>query len=222
MIPVAFEYERAGTLAEAVEMLERNPEAKLLAGGHSLVPLLKLRLAQPPLLVDLGPARELAYVRVEGEELAIGAMTRHHDVHTSEVVRRECPLLSETAGTVGDPQVRHRGTIGGSVAHGDAASDLPVALLALEATFVVQGPAGRRTVPAREFFRGFLDTALEPGEVLAEIRVPRMAPDAGCSYLKFTRRALDLPLFVKQSASRSVVPPPRSGLFRHSNFEFRS
>jgi carbon-monoxide dehydrogenase medium subunit len=188
MFPAPFDYLRAGSVAEAIEVLAGNEDAKLLAGGHSLVPLMKLRLATPSLLVDIGRLGELAYVREEGDEVAIGALTRHRDLETSEVIHRRVPVLAAVAGQVGDPAVRLRGTIGGSAAHGDGASDLPAALLALEATMVARGPNGERRIPAREFFRGFLETALKPDEVLTEIRVPAVRDYA---YHKFNRRAQD-------------------------------
>jgi carbon-monoxide dehydrogenase medium subunit len=191
VIPAPFEYRRASSLDDALSLLaDGGEDAKLLAGGHSLLPLMKLRLAAPSLLVDIGRLRELSYVREEGGEIAIGALTRHRDVETSETLRTHLPLLAHVAGQVGDPQVRHRGTIGGSIAHGDPASDLPAACLALGATFGVVGPSGPRQVPAGEFFTGFLETALAPGEVLTEIRVPK-ATGAGWSFQKFNRRAQD-------------------------------
>ena len=191
MIPVSFDYLRAGSVEEAIAALaEHGEEAKLLAGGHSLLPLMKLRLATPSLLVDVARLRDLSSVRVEGDRLAIGALTRHAELERSADVRRYAPLLSHAASLVGDPQVRHRGTIGGSVAHGDPASDLPAALLALGGTFVVQGAAGTREIAADDFFLGFLETALHPDEMLTEIRVPAREA-AGWSFQKFTRRAQD-------------------------------
>jgi aerobic carbon-monoxide dehydrogenase medium subunit len=191
VIPAAFEYERPDNLEAAIAALHRHgDDAKLLAGGHSLLPLMKLRLATPAVIVDIGRLRDLDYVRAEGGEVRIGALTRHCDVETSDVLREQAPLLAHVAGQVGDPQVRHRGTIGGSVAHGDPASDLPAALLALRATLVARGPAGERTIAVDDFFTGFLETALAPDEVLTEIRVP-VAPGAGWSFQKFNRRAQD-------------------------------
>ncbi len=190
MIPAAFDYARAGSVDEAVALLaEHGDDAKLLAGGHSLLPLMKLRLATPAMLVDIGRLRDLSYVRDEGDAVAIGALTRHRDVETSEVLLSSVPLLAAAAHQVGDPQVRHRGTIGGSISHGDPASDLPAVALALGATFVVRGPGGQREIPATEFFRGFLETALEPDELLTEIRVPKTT--GGWSFQKFNRRAQD-------------------------------
>lgn len=190
MIPASFEYRRAGSVDEALSLLAAAPEtSKLLAGGHSLLPLMKLRLAAPAVLVDVGRLADLSYVREDGDQVAIGALTRHRDLEVSEVARAHAPLLSHVAGQVGDPQVRHRGTIGGSVAHGDPASDLPAAVLAMGGTLVVQGPDGTREVPADQFFQGFLETDLAPDEMLTEIRVPKAS--AGWSFHKFNRRAQD-------------------------------
>ena len=190
MIPAAFDYHRVTSVDEALGLLAAHgDEAKLLAGGHSLLPLMKLRLAVPSVLVDIGPLRDLSYVRDAGDHVAIGALTRHRDLETSELLTAEVPILAHVAGMVGDPQVRHRGTIGGSVAHGDPASDLPAVVLALGGTLVARGPGGERTIPAQSFFEGFLQTALGPDEVLTEIRVPK-AP-GGWSYQKFNRRAQD-------------------------------
>jgi carbon-monoxide dehydrogenase medium subunit len=191
MIPAPFDYARAESLDHAVQLLgEHGDDAKLLAGGHSLLPLMKLRLATPAMLVDVGRLTDLSYIRDEGDHIAIGALTCHHDVHASELVDREVPLLRHVAGQIGDPQVRHLGTIGGSIAHGDPASDLPAALLALRATFTARGADGTREIPVDEMFTGFLETALRPDEVLTEIRVPKAA-GAGWSFQKFQRRALD-------------------------------
>ena len=149
MIPASFDYEVAETVDHAITLLGDNQDAKLLAGGHSLLPAMKLRLARPALLVDVGRIRELSYVQEEGDTIAIGAVTRHKDVAESAVLRQHCAIVSHTAGEVGDPQVRHRGTIGGSVAHGDPASDLPSVLLAVGAEMVARGPGGDRAIPAR-------------------------------------------------------------------------
>jgi carbon-monoxide dehydrogenase medium subunit len=191
MIPAAFDYVRADSAEHAVKLLgEHGDDAKLLAGGHSLLPLMKLRLATPAVLIDLGRVSDLSYVRDAGDHVAVGALTRHHDVEHSDLLGTEAPLLRHAAGQVGDPQVRHRGTIGGSIAHGDPASDLPAVLLALRATLVAQGPGGTREIPVDDFFTGFLETALAPDEVLTEIRVPKV-PGAGWSFQKFNRRAQD-------------------------------
>ncbi len=191
MIPAAFDYVRAGSAEEALAALaEHGDEAKLLAGGHSLVPLMKLRLATPAVLVDVGRLEDLKYVRDAGDHVAIGALTRHRDVETSELLRADVPILAHATSHVGDPQVRHRGTIGGSIAHGDPASDLPSVLLALGATLVVQGTDGTREIPVDEFFEGFLETALGPTDLLTEIRVPKVT-GRGWSFQKFNRRAQD-------------------------------
>jgi carbon-monoxide dehydrogenase medium subunit len=191
VIPAPFEYQRAQTVEEAVSLLiQAGEDGKLLAGGHSLLPLMKLRLAAPSVLIDIGRLADLSYVREDGDRVVIGALTRHRDLETSEVLRAQVPLLGHVAGQVGDPQVRHRGTIGGSIAHGDPASDLPAACLALDATFTATGSQGQRTIAAPDFFRGFLETALQPDEVLTEISVPKM-DGAGWSFQKFNRRAQD-------------------------------
>ena len=191
MIPAAFDYVRAESVDEAIELLARNgDDAKLLAGGHSLLPLMKLRLATPSVLVDIGRCRDLAGVQADGDAVRIGALTRHVDLERSEVLRELAPLLAHAAGEVGDPQVRHRGTIGGSIAHADPASDLPAVLLALDATLVARGPSGERTIAVDDFFTGFLETALAPDEVLTEIRV-QASPGQGWSFQKFNRRAQD-------------------------------
>jgi carbon-monoxide dehydrogenase medium subunit len=191
VIPAAFDYVRASSAEEAISLVgEHGDEAKLLAGGHSLLPLMKLRLAQPSVLIDIGRIGDLSYIRDAGDHVAIGALTRHRDVETSALLREHVPLLAHAASHVGDPQVRHRGTIGGSIAHADPASDLPATTLALGATYVAQGPNGTREIPASEFFEGFLESALAPDEMLTEIRVPKMA-GAGWSFQKFNRRAQD-------------------------------
>jgi aerobic carbon-monoxide dehydrogenase medium subunit len=187
VIPPAFEYARAGSVDEAIELLGRE-DAKLLAGGHSLIPLLRLRFARPSLLVDIGRLDDLRYVRDDGDRIAIGALSRHADLALDPVLAGGCSLIARTAGHVGDPQVRHRGTIGGSVAHGDPASDLGTILLMLDADFVARGPDGERTIPATGFFTGPFETALDPREVLIEMRVPKV--DGGV-YLKHVRRAQD-------------------------------
>jgi carbon-monoxide dehydrogenase medium subunit len=191
VIPAPFDYVRAGSVDEAISLLgEHGEDAKLIAGGHSLLPMMKLRLAFPSILIDIRALPDGSYVRVDGDEVAIGALTRHCDLVSSDVLRAEAPLLAAVAATVGDPQIRHRGTIGGSLSHADPAADLPCAVLASAATLVLQGPAGRREVSATEFFLGYFDTALGADEMLVEIRVPRTGP-AGWHYEKFTRRAND-------------------------------
>jgi aerobic carbon-monoxide dehydrogenase medium subunit len=191
VIPAAFDYKRASSAAEAISLIaEYGDEAKFLAGGHSLLPLMKLRLAQPTVLVDIGRLQDLSYIRDAGDHIAVGALTRHRDVETSALLHTHAPLLAHTAGEVGDPQVRHRGTIGGSIAHADPASDLPATTLALGATYVVQGPNGTREIAAGDFYQGFLTSALAADELLTEIRIPKMN-GAGWSFQKFNRRAQD-------------------------------
>lgn len=191
MIPAGFAYERAATVEDALALLARHgDEAKLIAGGHSLLPLMKLRLASPGVLVDIGRVPGLSYVREDGGAIAIGALTRHCDLVESDLLQRRCPLVAKVAAEVGDIQVRHRGTIGGSLAHADPNADLPAAMVALDAELVAQGPGGRRTIAARDFFQGFLQTALRADEVLVEVRVaPTNA--AGTAYVKFSRRRQD-------------------------------
>ena len=192
MIPASFAYARPGSLGEAVELLAAHDgDAKLLAGGQSLIPLLKLRLSVPALLLDIGRLSDLAGVRDQGDHLAIGALTRHHDLARDPLVRQHAPLLAHAAGQVGDPQVRHRGTLGGSLAHADPAGDLPAVVLAYEATAIARGPRGERAIPAAKLFTGFLESALAPDEVLCEVRVPKLGPAVGWSFQKFTRRAID-------------------------------
>jgi carbon-monoxide dehydrogenase medium subunit len=191
MIPAKFDYVRAGSADEAVSLLgQHGDDAKLLAGGHSLLPLMKLRLASPSVLIDIGRLTDLSYIRDGGDHVAIGALTRHRDLETSDLLKQQIPILAHTAGLVGDPQVRHRGTLGGTLAHGDPASDLPAVVLALGGTLVATGPNGPREIAATDFFTGFLETALQPNELLTEVRLPKVA-GAGWSYQKFNRRAQD-------------------------------
>jgi carbon-monoxide dehydrogenase medium subunit len=191
MIPAAFDYKRASSAAEAISLVsEYGDDAKFLAGGHSLLPLMKLRLAQPAVLVDIARIKDLSYIRDEGNYIAIGALTRHMDVEKSPIVLQHAPLLANAASHVGDPQVRHRGTIGGSIAHSDSASDLPATTLAMGATYIAQGPNGTREIAAKDFYLGFLESALAPDEMLTEIRVPKMN-GATWGFQKFNRRAQD-------------------------------
>ena len=188
MIPAAFEYKRAGSVDEAIALLGGDEDAKLLAGGHSLIPAMRLRFSRPSLLVDIGRLDDLRYVREDGDRLAIGALTRHAALVRDPVLAQHCALIGQAASLIGDPQVRHRGTIGGSVAHGDPASDLGTILLTLDADFVARGPDGERTIPATEFFVGPFETALAHQEVLVEIRVPKVTSG---TYLKHVRREQD-------------------------------
>jgi carbon-monoxide dehydrogenase medium subunit len=190
MIPAPFEYELAESVEHAIELLGSKEDPKLLAGGHSLLPLMKFRLARPATLVDIGRLADLAGVRDGGDHLAIGALTRHHDLEHDPLVQEHCPLLAYAAGLVGDRQVRHRGTIGGSLGHCDPAADLPTVVLTLDAQIVLRGPGGERVTSAADFFRGFYETSCGPDELIVEVRVPKTGA-AGWSYVKFRRRALD-------------------------------
>lgn len=191
MIPAAFDYVRAGSAEEAVALLaERGDGTRLLAGGHSLIPLMRLRRATPATLVDVGEIAELRYVRDLGDRLAIGALTRYAGLARDPVLTREIPFLARAAGTVADPQVRRRGTVGGSLAHADPAADLPAVLLALDAEIVLRGPRGERTLPVARFLTGTCATAAEPDEMVTEIRVPKPRDRRG-HYEKFSRRTGD-------------------------------
>ncbi len=192
MIPVQFEYTRPSSLAEAVQALASGGEdAKVIAGGQSLLSLLRLRLAYPDLLVDIGGLGELRGVRDAGDALVVGALTTHYEVIRDALVREHCGLLAQATATVADPAVRHRGTIGGSLAHGDPAGDLPAVIAALDATLLVTGPAGEREIAAADFFVDYLSTTLTPGEILTGIRIPKLGPGWGYRYEKFQLSAQD-------------------------------
>ena len=191
MIPAAFDYKKAGSSEEAVALIvEHGDEAKFLAGGHSLIPMMKLRLAVPSVLVDIAGVEDLSYIDDRGDHIAIGALTKHRSLETSDLLIAECPLLAHVASKVGDPQVRHRGTLGGSLAHSDPASDLPAAVLALGGSLIAEGPNGQREIGVADGFTGYLEAALADDEMLTEGRVPK-APGASWSYQKFNRRAQD-------------------------------
>ena len=191
MIPAAFDYKKAGSSEEAVALIvEHGDEAKFLAGGHSLIPMMKLRLAVPSVLVDIAGVEDLSYIDDRGDHIAIGALTKHRSLETSDLLIAECPLLAHVASKVGDPQVRHRGTLGGSLAHSDPASDLPAAVLALGGSLIAEGPNGQREIGVADFFTGYFESALSDDEMLTEVRVPK-APGASWSYQKFNRRAQD-------------------------------
>jgi len=185
MIPAQFDYEAPTTLDDALHLLAANPDdAKILAGGHSLLPAMKLRLAQPVMLVDIGRIKDLAYIREDADQISIGAMTTHYQLESSALLKKICPLLPECAAQIGDVQVRNKGTIGGSIAHSDPAGDWPAAVIALGAQMVAVGVNGERTIKADDFFVDLLTTALSPGEILREIRVPKPAGRFGHSYQK--------------------------------------
>lgn len=190
MNPAAFAYHRPATLDAAIALLQEHGDgAKLLAGGHSLLPVLKLRLAEPAHLVDIGGLAALRGVREENGTLRVGALTTHTQLTTDPLLRARCPLIPEIADRVGDRQVRNRGTLGGTLAHADAAADYPAGILALDAELVARGPSGERTIPAANFFVAFLTTALAPDEILTEIRLPALRPRTGTSYQKLANQA---------------------------------
>lgn len=184
MISTQFDYVRAQTLDEALTLLSQNEDAKILAGGHSLIPAMKLRLAMPSLLIDIGRIAGLCYVREEGNQILIGAMTSHYQIESSELLKRVCPLLPECAGHIGDVQVRNKGTIGGSLAHSDPAGDWPAAAIALNAELVVAGKNGDRVISVNDFFVDLMTTAIEPGEILREIRIDKSSGRTGQAYTK--------------------------------------
>ncbi len=190
MFPAPFEYHKAESVAGAIGLLQEfGDQSKLIAGGHSLLPIMKLRLAQPAHLIDLGRIQTLQGISANGPGIRIGAMTTHRQIATDPTIRVQCPVLAETASVIGDVQVRNRGTIGGALAHADAAADYPAAILALEAEMVAQGPNGERTIPAADFFVGFLTTALTPDEILTEIRIPSQPAKTGSNYQKLANQA---------------------------------
>ena len=191
MNPSPFTYHRAGSVGEAIDLLREHEDAgvKLIAGGHSLLPVMKLRLAEPAHLIDIGGIAGLAGISAGTDGLTIGALTTHRALETDPAVARHAPLLAEMAAKVGDRQVRARGTIGGTVAHADPTADYPAGLLALGAEMIVQGPDGERTIPAAEFFVGFLTTALSPDEVVTAVRVPALPSLTGTSYQKLANQA---------------------------------
>jgi carbon-monoxide dehydrogenase medium subunit len=191
VIPAPFDYDVAESVDHAIELLAAGDDTKVLAGGQSLIPALRLRIARPAKLVDLGRLTDLAYVKDGGTHVAIGAMTRHAAVATDALLTEHCPIVSYAAGQIGDPPVRHRGTIGGTLSHGDPASDLPAVFLALDAELVARGTGGERVIPAADFFTGVFETALAPDEVVVEVRVPKLAASTGWAYLKANRRAQD-------------------------------
>src|SRR5919199_5829315 len=189
MLPAGFEYHRPSGLDEAVSLLGGDGETRALAGGHSLLPLMKLRLSIPTAIVDLGRVPGLDGIERDGDELRIGALATHAAVAESDVVRAACPVLAETAAGIGDPQVRNRGTLGGSVAHADPAADYPTVLKALGATVVARGGGGEREIPADDFFVGIFTTALRPDELVTAVRVPATAAGTGAAYAKHAHPA---------------------------------
>ena len=194
MIPESFDYQRAGSVREAITLLKQHGDnAKILAGGHSLVPIMKLRLSSPGTLIDIGGISELKYINDKGDYLAIGAGTTHWMVESSSVVQQKAPALSQAASQIGDVQVRNRGTIGGVLAHSDPQADYPGVVLALDATIVVQDSRGERTIPVSDYFTGLWETALGEGEILTEVRIPKDSANANSCYLKFPQPASRYP-----------------------------
>jgi aerobic carbon-monoxide dehydrogenase medium subunit len=192
MIPAPFDYHSPRSVADAIKLLgELGPEAKLLAGGHSLLPMMKLRFANPAHLIDLNRIDSLRGIRDEGATVAVGAMTSENELIASKVLQAKVPLLPEAAKLIADPQVRNRGTIGGDIAHGDPGNDHPALSIALDATFVLEGPKGRRQVAADGFFQGTYMTDMAEDEILVEIRVPAFAPKTGSAYEKLKRKTGD-------------------------------
>jgi len=189
MYPAAFEYHAPGSVQEAIGLLGKLDDAKILAGGHSLVPMMKLRLAQPKHLIDLRKVPGLTGIKEDGNTIAIGAMTTHWDVESSKLLQTKCPVVSDTAKIIGDPAVRNKGTIGGSLAHADPAADMPATVIALGAEFVCQGAKNKRTVKVDDWFQGLMATALGEDELLVEIRVPVLAAGTGSAYMKFAHPA---------------------------------
>lgn len=189
MIPAQFDYVRAKTIDEALSLLSQNEDAKILAGGHSLIPAMKLRLAMPSMLVDIGRIKDLSYIREEGDQILIGAATTHYQIESSDLLKRICPLLPDCAGHIGDMQVRNKGTIGGSVAHADPAGDWPAAIIALDAELIATSKNGDRSIRADDFFVDLMTTALEAGEILREIRIRKSAPGTGQAYAKMAHPA---------------------------------
>ncbi|MDJ0833690.1 MAG: xanthine dehydrogenase family protein subunit M [Gammaproteobacteria bacterium] len=191
MIPSGFEYHRPSSVQDAIRLLNENEDAKILAGGHSLLPMMKLRFAEPAHLIDLNGLAELKGIRLDGDTLCIGAMTTENELIDSDLVKQHCPLLVDVAKLVADPQVRNRGTVGGDVAHGDPGNDHPAVMLALDAEFVIQGPDGERRQAANGFFLGTYWTGLEEGEVMTEIRIPPIPANGGYGYNKLKRKTGD-------------------------------
>jgi carbon-monoxide dehydrogenase medium subunit len=190
MIAHHFEYVVPTSLGDAVNLLQKHAgRAKILAGGHSLIPMMKLRLAAPEFLIDIGRIPELSYIKEDDGKVKIGALTTHYSIETSEIVRRRLSALADAAGLIGDVQVRNKGTIGGSLAHADPAADYPASILALDATIVTLGPHGERQLPASKFFLDMMTTALEPNEIVREIHIPVKSGKTGSAYLKMAQKA---------------------------------
>ncbi|MFN3974100.1 MAG: FAD binding domain-containing protein [Dehalococcoidia bacterium] len=225
MVCAPFTYHRPATLRQAVSLLQRLEEAKVLAGGQSLIPTMKLRLAQPQHLVDLAGIPGLAYIREERGAIRMGALTTHAEVEASDLLKRRLPVLAETASLIADVQVRNLGTIGGSIAHADPAADYPATLLALDARFKVVGPEGTRTLPATDFFQGPFTTALQPAEIVTEVQVPLPPPRSGACYQKFANKASHFAVvgvcaFIALNA-RGAIRTARLGVIGATDHPFR-
>lgn len=212
MIPAQFDYRRAKTLDEALGLLAENEDAKILAGGHSLIPAMKLRLAMPSMLVDIGRIKDLAYIREDGDQILIGAATTHYQIESSELLKKICPLLPKCAAQIGDVQVRNKGTIGGSVAHADPAGDWPAAVIALGAEVIAASANGERSIKIDDFFVDLMTTALEPGEILREIRINKNQIGNGQAYAKMPHPASGFAV-VGVAANLSLNP---DGSCRHA------
>lgn len=210
MIPAPFDYVAPASLDEALKALAAHgEEAKLIAGGHSLLPMMKLRLAMPKLLIDIGKVPGLAEIKEEGGKISIGALATHYSIESSKLLLAKCPLIPKTAGAIGDAQVRNRGTIGGSLAHADPAADLPAALLALAGEIKLVGPKGERWVSAESFFLGMMSTAMDPAEILTEIRVPITPRASGAAYQKMAQKAsgfalVGIAVWLKLARNRTI------------------
>ena len=192
MIPASFEYSAPKTLSEAIALLQKHgSDAKILAGGQSLIPLMKLRLASPKTIVDLNGIKELSYIRESDGHLTIGALTRESDLETSDLIKKKYPIIADTAAVIADPLVRNMATVGGNLAHADPANDHPATMLALGSEVVATGPKGKRTIPLNDFFTGLFTTSLKPDEILTELRVPVPPPNSGGAYLKVERKVGD-------------------------------
>ena len=225
MIPETFNYQRASSVSEAISLLQQGgEEAKILAGGHSLIPTMKLRLATPETLIDIGGIAELKYIKDKGDYLAIGAGTTHWEIESSDLVAQKAPALSQAAGQIGDVQVRNRGTIGGVLAHSDPQADYPGVVLALDATIVVQGSGGERTIAVSDYFTGLWETALGEDELLTEVRIPTDSANANSCYLKFPQPASRYPYVgcaVAMSSSGGSCSEIRVGFSGVSETAFR-
>ncbi len=210
MIAQNFEYVVPTSLGEAVNLLQKHAgRAKILAGGHSLIPMMKLRLAAPEYLIDIGRIPELSYIKEDSGKIRIGALTTHYAIETSDLIRRRLPALADAAGLIGDVQVRNKGTIGGSLAHADPAADYPASILAFDATIVTLGPKGERQIPASKFFVDMLTTALEQNEIVREIQVPVRGGKTGSAYLKMAQKASGFAI----CGAAAVVELGTSGVF---------